>query len=159
MADLSEYYGAQHTVRAGVCTLGGRLQIVSDILFLRRQRIISIRLSLDRESDRFTTTLERAWARCLPLSSELPRSVVMKSLFLNCYFARTALSEMGNCYFARTALSEMGSRCSSGLLFPEKNVSARMAAKGVVLRWRAKVEKLEREYDKKMGQNTPPVGG
>ena len=146
MADLSEYYGAQRTVRAGVCTLGGRLQIVSDILFLRRQRNISIRLSLDRESDRFTTTLERAWARCLPLSSELPRSVVMKSLFLNCYFARTALSEMG-------------SRCSSGLLFPEKNVSARMAAKGVVLRWRAKVEKLEREYDKKMGQNTPPVGG
>ena len=95
LADLSEYYGAQRKVRAGVCTLGGRLQIVSDILFLRRQRNISIRLSLDRESDRFTTTLERAWARCLPLSSEFPRSVVMKSLFLNCYFARTALSEMG----------------------------------------------------------------
>ncbi len=41
----------------------------------------------------------------------------------------------------------------------EEIVSARMAAKGVVLRWRAKVEKLEREYDQKMGQHTPPVGG
>jgi hypothetical protein len=41
-------------VRAGVATVEGRIQIVGDILALRRDNKISVRLSRDRESDRFT---------------------------------------------------------------------------------------------------------
>ena len=74
-----------------------RLQIISDILHLRRARSISIRMSALRETDRFTTLVTEALKsqfEDIPTDDQ-SRDVAgeIKSFFLNSYFARTALSE------------------------------------------------------------------
>ena len=84
-------------MRAACATECGRLQVVSDILQLRREGEISIRMSKDRESDRYTLVQNAAIERHHASGVGLGRACVLKALMLTSYFSRTAPSEQSRC--------------------------------------------------------------
>lgn len=93
VADLTKYYQVDGRVSSACATEAGRLQLASDILHLRRQGNISIRMSLSRESDRFTVVQHAALERHHAQAVAAERVYVLRALMMNSYFSRTALSE------------------------------------------------------------------
>ena len=68
--------------------------MASDIIYLRSIGKLRIRLSIHRETDRFTKLLCDALSGHACITTMMSgRAEKLKVLFLNCYFARTALSE------------------------------------------------------------------
>ena len=96
---LVQTYGDASKIEALVSEETGRIRLASDILHLPRRREVSIRLSVAQETDRLTVLLRTALAQrnavcdALPSSSSLSARTKVQAVFLNDYFARTALSE------------------------------------------------------------------
>ena len=93
LQDLGLYYGCADKVRASISDRDGRRRLASDILNLRHARSVSIRLSLTRESDRFTKLMRGSLETQYVISSRRPREDELRVLCLNTYLVRTALSE------------------------------------------------------------------
>ena len=95
--DLLRHYGCdddRSKIRAAMSTPASRLKIASDLIALRRERKIGIRMSLTRESDRFTTVVHSALERVHTQSfTETPRLETLQMLVINVYLARSCLSE------------------------------------------------------------------
>ena len=93
LRDLVAHYGSEEKVKALIGSEDGRIRLVGDILQLRRDTKISVRLSLTRETDRFTVLqMDALYAHELG-AARTARYDQLRALYLNAYFGRTALSE------------------------------------------------------------------
>ena len=91
--DLVTYYGSVEKVEAHLLTESGRLKLCSDIIHLRRTSGVSIRMSRERETDRFTTLQRDALLQHSKQASSHSDIEDLRVLYLNVYLSRTALSE------------------------------------------------------------------
>ena len=92
--DLTALYGNDKLVRAGMATVESRIKVASDIIALRLQRKISIRLSATRESDRFSRVQFGALETLHQASlTDAERYTALQLTCINVYFSRCCLSE------------------------------------------------------------------
>ena len=90
--DLIDYYGDGDVQRGRKSLLGalstteGRCKAASDCLHLRRKGSLHIRISISRETDRFTDLPNGALKTQRAIASRSSRLLELRALFLNCYF-------------------------------------------------------------------------
>ena len=94
--DLAAHYGSEARVASAMATVETRLRVASDVIALRMERKISIRMSAFRETDRFTlnqhAALEHHHLQVFQHAG-VARLVLFRCLLINCYFSRCCLSE------------------------------------------------------------------
>lgn len=94
VSDLASHYDCKERLESALNTVNGGIRVASDIIYLRSIGKLRIRLSIHRETDRFTKLLCDALSGHACITTMMSgRAEKLKVLFLNCYFARTALSE------------------------------------------------------------------
>ena len=99
-------------VEGALSTVEGRCKVASDCLHLRRTTGLGIRISISRETDRFTLLLNGALQNHRISMPRFSRLCELRALYLNVYFMRTALSEQG-----RSALHSKRFPLFNGSLF------------------------------------------
>ena len=96
LKDLSRYYGQAQRVESGVCQQSRRIRMAGDIYEMRLHRDIGIRMSMTRDTDRFTLTLNSELdrlIRCYWQPSPPSRLSQLQLLFFQVFILRGCLSE------------------------------------------------------------------
>ena len=97
--DLMNYYGGgdmelgHKALEGALSTVEGRCKVASDCLHLRRAGKHNVRISISRETDRFTYLLNGALQTMHAIAMRVDRKSELRAIYLNCYFVRTALSD------------------------------------------------------------------